>query len=173
MTPVRRRFRRLRIVCKQLNRFKSKPLTTRTMAETNRGTTWADKEVKTLLTIWGDSKIQEELDGAVRNKVVFECIAKKLQEQGYERDWKQCRAKVKNLKTKYREVKDNNDKTGRGRKSCEFYRELDEILGHRPASVSSALLDTGDFSSTLSESDAENEEDDMNGKETNMIQNIP
>ena len=30
----------------------------------------------------------------------------------------------------------------------------------------SALLDTGDFSSTLSESDAENEEDDVNGKET-------
>ena len=42
------------------------------MAETNRGTTWADKEVKALLTIWGDSKIQEELDGAVCNKVVRE-----------------------------------------------------------------------------------------------------
>ena len=67
------------------------------MAETNCGITWADKEVKALLTIWGDSKIQEELDGAVRNKVVFERNAKKLQEQGYERDWKQCRAKVKTL----------------------------------------------------------------------------
>ena len=40
------------------------------MAETNRSTTWADKEVKALLTIWGDSKIQEELDVAVCNKVV-------------------------------------------------------------------------------------------------------
>ena len=113
------------------------------MAESNRGTTWADKEVKALLTIWGDTKIQEELDGAVRNKVVFERIAKKLQEQGYEHDWKQCRAKVKNLKTKYREIK---DKTDRGRKSCKLYKELDRILGHRPASVPSALLDTGDFS---------------------------
>ena len=37
----------------------------------------------------------------------------------------------------------------------------------------SALLDTGDFSCMLSESDAENEEDDVNGKETNMIRNIP
>ena len=134
------------------------------MAEANRGTTWADKEVKALLTIWGDSKIQEELDGAVRNKVVYERISKKLQEEGYEREWKQCRAKVKNLKTKYREVKDNNDKTGRERKTCKFYRELDEILGHRPASAPSALLDTGDFSSTLSESEAENEEDDVDGK---------
>ena len=37
----------------------------------NRGTTWTDKEVKALLAIWGDSKIQEELDGAVRNQVVL------------------------------------------------------------------------------------------------------
>ena len=56
------------------------------LAETNHGTTWAD-EIKALLTIWGDSKLQEKLDGAARNK--------KLREQGYERDWKQCRVKVK------------------------------------------------------------------------------
>ena len=133
------------------------------MAETNRGTTWADKEVKALLTIWGDSKIQEELDGAVRNKVVFETIAKKLQEQGYERDWKQCRTKIKNLKIKYREIKDHNGETGRGRKTCKFYKELDRILGHRPASVPSSLLDTGDSSSTLVESqDSEEETDGKN-----------
>ena len=60
------------------------------MPEANRGATWADKEVKALLTIWGDIKIQEELDGAVCNKVVFERIAKKLQDQGYKHDWKQC-----------------------------------------------------------------------------------
>jgi phosphoribosylaminoimidazole carboxylase/phosphoribosylaminoimidazole-succinocarboxamide synthase len=64
----------------------------------NRGTTWTDKEVKALLAIWGDSKIQEELDGAVRNQVVFKCIAQNLSAQGIQRDWKQCRAKVKNLK---------------------------------------------------------------------------
>ena len=133
-------------------------------AEINRGNVWADKEVKALLTIWGDSKIQEELDGAVRNKVVFVNIAKQLQDHGYERDWKQCRAKIKNLKTKYREVKDNNGGTGRGRKSCKFYLELDEILGHRPASVPSVLLDTGESTSTLPESEAESE-----GEEGNAI----
>ena len=92
------------------------------MAEalTNRGTTWTDREVKALLAIWGDSKIQEELDGAVRNQVVFKRIAQKLSEQGINCEWKQCRAKVKNLKTQYREIKDNNGKTGRGRQSCKF-----------------------------------------------------
>ena len=43
------------------------------MAEalTNHGTIWTDQEIKALLAIWGDSKIQEELDGAVRNQVVL------------------------------------------------------------------------------------------------------
>ena len=35
------------------------------MADTNHG---EDKEVKALLIIWGDTKIQEELDGALHNK---------------------------------------------------------------------------------------------------------
>ena len=125
----------------------------------NRGTVWSDKEVQALIAIWGESNVQEELDGAVRNQAIFQRIAKQLGEQGYERDWKQCRAKIKNLKTKYREVKDHNSETGRGRKTCKFYNELDKILGHRPASAPSYLLDTGDSSSTLDEN-----EDEIDGK---------
>ena len=45
--------------------------------------------------IWGESIIQEKLDGAVRNKVVYQ---EKLQQQGYYRDWEQFRTKIKNLK---------------------------------------------------------------------------
>lgn len=40
-------------------------------------------------------------------------------------------------------MKDHNDETGRGRKTCKFYKELDTILGHRPASVPTVLVDTG------------------------------
>ena len=49
----------------------------------NRGTVWSDREVQ---AIWGESNMQEELDGAVRNKAIFQRIAKQLQEQGYGRD---------------------------------------------------------------------------------------
>ena len=59
----------------------------------NRGTVWSNAEVKALITIRRDSKIQDELDGAVRNKIIFVKIAKTLQEQGYNRDWQQCRVK--------------------------------------------------------------------------------
>ena len=124
----------------------------------NRGTVWSDKEVKALIAIWGESNVQEELDGAVRNQAICQRIAKHLREQGYGRDWKQCRAKIKNLKTKYREIKDHNRETGQGRKTCKFYKELDRIMGHRPASVPASLLDTGDSSSTLAESQESEEE---------------
>ena len=108
----------------------------------NRGTIWSEREVRALIQIWGDGKIQEELDGAKRNKQIFQTIAKKMQEQGYNSDWQQCRAKIKSLKGDYRAVKDHNGGTGRGRKTCTFFKELNEILGFRPASVPPVLLDS-------------------------------
>ena len=108
--------------------------------ETTRGFPWSDDEVRALIAIWGEDKVLEELDGAVRNKVVFMRIAKKMNELGYDRDWQQCRVKTKNLKKCYREVKDHNGETGRGRKTCKHYKELDEILGHRPASAPAVLF---------------------------------
>ena len=133
----------------------------------SRGEAWSDNEVKALISIWGESKIQEELDGAVRNKTIFVEIQKKLAEKGYKHDWQQCRAKIKNLKAQYRKVKDHNGETGRGRVSCKFYTELDNILGHRPASVPNILLDAGTGSSTeFQQTDDEPEvtEADLNGK---------
>ena len=64
-------------------------------------------------------------------------------------------------------MKDHNGETGRGRVSCKFYTELDNILGHRPASVPNILLDAGTGSSTeFQQIDDEPEvtEADLNGK---------
>ena len=128
---------------------------------TNRGTSWSDSEVRALISIWGESDIQEELDGAVRNRVVYEEIAKKMKEQGYDRDSGQCRNKIKNLKKEYKAVKDNNKETGRGRKTCKFFTELDHILGHRPATVPHSLLDTGSLTPVTATGSSETE---TNGK---------
>ena len=40
-------------------------------------------------------------------------------------------------------VKDNNNVSGKGRKSCPFYDEIDSILGTRAASQPVILLDSG------------------------------
>ena len=56
------------------------------MAGNSRGASWSDEEVLCLIGIWGEAKVQEELDGAVRNKTVFVKIARKMLEAGYKRD---------------------------------------------------------------------------------------
>ena len=70
-------------------------------------------------------------------------------------------------KKNYREVKDHNGETGRGRKACRFYKELDVIMGHRPASVPTAIFDRGSSiqqsSTTAPNSQADTKEDERNG----------
>ena len=55
--------------------------------------------------------MQEELDGAVRNKTVLATIAERLKRLEYDRDGQQYHVKIKNSKKSYRDVKDNNGET--------------------------------------------------------------
>ena len=55
---------------------------TKKICMANRGVVWADAEVRVLIGFWGDSRIQAELDGAVRNKAIHEKIAMKMAEAG-------------------------------------------------------------------------------------------
>ena len=66
------------------------------------------KEVKTFIDIWGEARIQRELDGAVQNKTVFQAIALRMKEAGFEKDWTQCRDMLKNLKALCKKAKDSN-----------------------------------------------------------------
>ncbi|XP_044081157.1 multifunctional protein ADE2 isoform X3 [Neovison vison] len=92
------------------------------------GKHWTVPEVRALIGIWSDISIQQQLEGTVRNKRIFEQIAAKLQKFGIERDWKQCRTKYKNLKHEYKIVKMAQDQGIT--KSMKFFTELDAILGH-------------------------------------------
>ena len=109
----------------------------------SRGSSWSDAEVTALISILGNADIQEQPDGATRNRSIYEHISKKLRESGVERDWEQCKAKIKNLKQDYKKIKDHNGVTGNGRQTSEFHYKLDAILGHSPASTPPILLDAG------------------------------
>ena len=65
---------------------------------------WSVEETRALVGVWGQANIQEQLDGVMRNRTIFEMIAREMGELGYERSWQQCRTKVKNLTQKYRKV---------------------------------------------------------------------
>ena len=66
---------------------------------------WNEDVTKALIGIWGQESVQSQLDSVVRNRAIYEKVAKKLEEAGYERTWQQCRTKIRNLTQKYRKVR--------------------------------------------------------------------
>ena len=74
--------------------------------------------------------MQEQLEGAKRNRHVYEKIAKEMQKSYSDKTAEQCRAKMKKLKLDYRKVKDKHNKTGQGRNTWKFLEQMDAVLGH-------------------------------------------
>ncbi|XP_062431604.1 bifunctional phosphoribosylaminoimidazole carboxylase/phosphoribosylaminoimidazole succinocarboxamide synthetase isoform X5 [Rhea pennata] len=103
-----------------------------TVNDTGAGKHWSDNEVRALINIWSDEKIQQMLEGATRNKEIFEEIARRLMKRGIDRDWKQCRTKYKNLKYEYRALQKENEHHGNPRRRMRFYDEVDCILRRQP-----------------------------------------
>ncbi|KAG2470160.1 ZKSC2 protein, partial [Polypterus senegalus] len=60
---------------------------------------WSIEEVQTFLSLVAEERIQRELDGATRNEKVFQEVAKLLGAHGYHRIYKQCRVKLKKMKS--------------------------------------------------------------------------
>lgn len=54
----------------------------------------------------------------------------------------QCRTRIKNLKQSYLACKDNNRRSGRARKTFQFYKEFDTVLGLHPSVEPLAILET-------------------------------
>ena len=99
---------------------------------------WSESEALQLIDLWGEEGVQEQLEGAKRNKHIYKKILKAFVQKNGE----QCRAKMKKLKLDYRKIKDKHNETGRGRVMWKFYHALDAILGHRPAPKLAQILDT-------------------------------
>ena len=69
-----------------------------------------------LIQLWGEG-VQEQLEGAKRNKHVYEKIARQMKEKDIDKTADQCRTKMTKLKLDYRKIKDKHNKTGKGRKN--------------------------------------------------------
>ena len=85
------------------------------MAE--RGKFWTATETRLLIDLWSQDSIQKQLHGTKRNDNVFAQIVDTLAKCGYQRTSQQCRAKIKALKKKYKEIADRLRKSGKGRES--------------------------------------------------------
>ena len=117
-------------------------------------TNWTDAEVFRLIQIWSEEGIQEQLEGAKRNKHVYEQLAEDLIIYGIEKTGEQCRTKVKKLRQEYKKLADKHKETGQGRTEWKFFDKLNEFLATRPATRPPVVLDTLD-STTLNNTDTE------------------
>jgi hypothetical protein len=95
---------------------------------------WSVDEVQTFLSLVAEERIQREIDGATRNEKVFQEVAQLLAAHGYHRTYKQCRDKLKKLKSDYRAIKDHNGRSGANRRTWKWFDQMDSIYGSRPAS---------------------------------------
>ncbi|XP_077435464.1 uncharacterized protein LOC144060126 [Vanacampus margaritifer] len=111
---------------------------------------WSVSEVTQFLVLVSDDKIQVELDGT-RNEKAYRELAQRMASFGYERTFRQCREKLKKLKSDYRAIKDNNNRGGSNRKSWKWFGQMDAIYGHRDSG--SSLRDDSSFLKVIIEDD--------------------
>ncbi|XP_041704692.1 multifunctional protein ADE2 isoform X1 [Coregonus clupeaformis] len=97
------------------------------------GRHWTDEEVRALLCVWSDRHVRQRLKGTLRNKAIFQEMARRMQRGfGVVRNWKQCRTKYKNLKYEYKMAKSaqaaaGSSGSGPGR-YMKFFDEMEAIL---------------------------------------------
>ncbi|XP_013416192.1 uncharacterized protein LOC106177834 isoform X1 [Lingula anatina] len=119
---------------------------------------WTDAETVALINIWGEEDMQAHFACVhFTNVQVFRKIVERLRKDyGVDRSGQACQNRIRKLKN-YKKVKDNNNRSGRGHKTCKHFDELDKILGNRPLQMLRNLLDT----STSTQATDENSQDDI------------
>lgn len=73
----------------------------------------------------------------------------------------QCENKWKDIKRKYMETKDHNNKSGNDPKTCKFYDELEEVLGEKPCVQPVAIASNLNKKRTSISSTDQNDSEDM------------
>ena len=80
-----------------------------TQQEQQRGSNWQGREISALINIWGDEEYRHANDDPfTKKKKIMERILTRLGELGYNRSVTQITNKLKQLKTKYKQVLDAN-----------------------------------------------------------------
>lgn len=90
-------------------------------------------------------------------------MSSKLKKHAVVKSREQCRGRIKKLRQEYKKIKDYHNQTGRWRKNWKFYESLNNILGNKPATCPSVVLDTSDDTPAATE-------EDMSDKENTVIE---
>ncbi|EMP40391.1 Zinc finger protein with KRAB and SCAN domains 2, partial [Chelonia mydas] len=103
---------------------------------------WSNAALLDLIGIWGEEAVQPQLCSSRRNYDTYGQISRYMTERGHDRDTLQCRVKEKELRNAYHKAREANCRSRAVPTSCQFYKELDAMLGGDPTSTAKAPVDT-------------------------------
>ncbi|XP_053201111.1 uncharacterized protein LOC128386146 isoform X2 [Panonychus citri] len=107
-----------------------------------RGASWSYSETRILLSLWGQDLVQRQLTNSKRTRHVWEKIAERIKEHGYERTADQVRTRVFNMIAEYRRILKNP--TAERKKKCIFFDALHKIYQAKDANGVKAALNYDD-----------------------------
>ncbi|XP_048696195.2 myb/SANT-like DNA-binding domain-containing protein 7 [Caretta caretta] len=130
-----------------------------------RAPAWTERDVRDLIAVWGEESVLSELRSSFRNAKTFVKISQGMKDRGDNRDLKQCRVKLKELRQAYQKTREANGRSGSEPQTCRFYDELHAILGGSATTTPAVLFDSfnGDGGNTEAGfgDEEEEEEDDV------------
>lgn len=96
---------------------------------------WNDADIKLMLSVFEDKKILKLIDGKKYRRIdIFKIIEKEFKERGIEdKTHIVIDNKWKNLKKQYVNIKKDNNRSGEGRNTCDYFEQLDRLLATRPS----------------------------------------
>ncbi|CAM5148159.1 unnamed protein product [Eretmochelys imbricata] len=127
-----------------------------------RAPAWTEREVRDLIAVWGEESVLSELRSSFRNAKTFVKISQGMKDRGHNRDLKQCRMKLKELRQAYQKTREANGRSGSEPQTCRFYDELHAILGGSATTTPAVLFDSfnGDGGNTEAGFGDEEHDDD-------------
>ncbi|XP_077207327.1 uncharacterized protein LOC143844274 [Paroedura picta] len=96
---------------------------------TGRGPTWRDAEIRDLIAIFSEEKIQDAFQSSHRNREVFEQVAIKMRALGHNRTGLECRSKTKTMRAEYMRAVNHNKGSGNEKVTCPYFEEQRPLYG--------------------------------------------
>ncbi|XP_074809836.1 myb/SANT-like DNA-binding domain-containing protein 7 [Natator depressus] len=125
-----------------------------------RAPAWTEREVRDLIAVWGEKSVLSELRSSFRNAKTFVKISQGMKDRGHNRDPKQCRVKLKELRQAYQKTREANGRSRSEPQTCRFYDELHAILGGSATTTPTVLFDSFNGDGGNTEAGFGDEEDD-------------
>ncbi|XP_074830857.1 uncharacterized protein LOC142000462 [Natator depressus] len=140
-----------------------------------RAAAWTEREVRDLITVWGEESVLLELRSSFRNAKTFVKISQGMKDRGHNRDPKQCPVKLRELRQAYQKTREANGRSGSEPQTCCFYDRLHAILGGSATATPAVLFDSfnGDGGNTEAGFGDEEDDDDDSSQQASRETDFP